>query len=173
MLDVAGALLRPCNELIYRVSLAGRRGSGLDPVAPGALGGNSHVYRCAVAGTSGSFEPTWPLDVNQTVADGAATWQEAGFVSDAYVIENSHHGTLLSPYSRQVGGHLYSTPPATEAAASADLVDNSGGTAGGTIADDHRHCQCWQRRRRPTKDAVAYPAAKVNDCLAPRRLIAS
>ncbi len=70
-------------------------------------GGNSHVYRCAVAGTSGSFEPTWPLDVNQTVADGTITWQEAGVVGDAYVIENSHHCTLLSPYSRQVDGHHF------------------------------------------------------------------
>lgn len=35
---------------------------------------NGFVYRCTVAGTSGSSQPAWPTTLNQTVADGTATW---------------------------------------------------------------------------------------------------
>jgi len=33
------------------------------------------VFRCSVAGTSGSTQPTWPTDIGSTITDGTVTWQ--------------------------------------------------------------------------------------------------
>jgi hypothetical protein len=43
---------------------------------PTATGGNGHLYRCTVAGSTSATEPTWPLTENATVTDGTVTWQE-------------------------------------------------------------------------------------------------
>jgi lambda family phage minor tail protein L len=32
------------------------------------------VFRCTVAGTSGSTQPAWPTDIGSTIADGGVTW---------------------------------------------------------------------------------------------------
>lgn len=37
--------------------------------------GNNFVYRCTVAGTTGSTEPTWPTTAGNTVVDGTITWE--------------------------------------------------------------------------------------------------
>jgi hypothetical protein len=47
-----------------------------DIVRPTA--GNSHVYRCIVAGTSAGSQPTWPTVSGQTVVDNTVTWAEIG-----------------------------------------------------------------------------------------------
>lgn len=38
---------------------------------------NGHWYLCAIAGTSGGSEPTWPTN-GGTIADGGATWADQG-----------------------------------------------------------------------------------------------
>ena len=43
---------------------------------PTVTGGNGHLYRCIVAGTTNATEPSWPLTENATVTDGGVTWQE-------------------------------------------------------------------------------------------------
>src|ERR1700678_1772681 len=45
-------------------------------VQPTATGGNGHLYRCTVAGTTAAAEPAWPLAENATVTDGGVTWEE-------------------------------------------------------------------------------------------------
>jgi hypothetical protein len=45
-------------------------------VQPTLTGGNGHLYRCLVAGTTNATEPSWPLTENATVTDGGVTWQE-------------------------------------------------------------------------------------------------
>jgi len=45
-------------------------------VQPTATGGNGHLYRCTIAGTTGATEPSWPLTENSTVTDGGVTWEE-------------------------------------------------------------------------------------------------
>ena len=45
-------------------------------VQPTATGGNGHLYRCTVAGSTTATEPTWPLTENATVTDGGVTWEE-------------------------------------------------------------------------------------------------
>ncbi|MDR3564422.1 MAG: hypothetical protein P4N41_13770 [Negativicutes bacterium] len=39
---------------------------------------NTHIYKCAAAGTTGSAAPTWPTDAGETVTDGGVTWLEVG-----------------------------------------------------------------------------------------------
>jgi len=45
-------------------------------VQPTATGGNGHLYRCTIAGSTHATEPVWPLTENATVTDGGVTWQE-------------------------------------------------------------------------------------------------
>ena len=45
-------------------------------VQPTATGGNGHLYRCILAGTTQATEPAWPLAENATVTDGGVTWEE-------------------------------------------------------------------------------------------------
>src|SRR3984957_18687525 len=45
-------------------------------VQPTLTGGNGHLYRCTVAGTTNATEPSWALTENATVTDGGVTWQE-------------------------------------------------------------------------------------------------
>src|SRR3984885_8849270 len=45
-------------------------------VQPTATGGNGHLYRCTITGTTGTTEPSWPLTENSTVTDGGVTWEE-------------------------------------------------------------------------------------------------
>ena len=45
-------------------------------VQPTATGGNGHLYRCILAGTTQATEPAWPLAENVTVTDGGVTWEE-------------------------------------------------------------------------------------------------
>jgi hypothetical protein len=45
-------------------------------VQPTVTGGNGHLYRCLVGGTTNATEPSWPLTENATVTDGGVTWQE-------------------------------------------------------------------------------------------------
>lgn len=41
-------------------------------------GGNGHLYRCVVAGTTAGAPPTFPTTPQATVADGSVTWAEVG-----------------------------------------------------------------------------------------------
>ena len=36
---------------------------------------NGYSYKCTVAGTTGSTEPTWPTTIGDTVTDGTVTWE--------------------------------------------------------------------------------------------------
>lgn len=40
--------------------------------------GNSYLYRCVVAGTTGSTQPTWPTTVGASVVDNGVTWENVG-----------------------------------------------------------------------------------------------
>lgn len=41
---------------------------------------NGHVYRVTIAGTTGTAEPTWPLNDSSTVYNGTVTLEEYGAV---------------------------------------------------------------------------------------------
>ncbi|HEV7674378.1 MAG TPA: hypothetical protein VGQ12_07600 [Candidatus Angelobacter sp.] len=48
-----------------------------DTVTPSTpVGGNSHIYRCTVAGTSGAAQPVFPVTEGGTIADNGITWTE-------------------------------------------------------------------------------------------------
>ncbi len=49
---------------------------------------NGFQYRCSVAGTSDSSEPTFPTDLGVTVADNTATWEMDGDTGDEYSRES-------------------------------------------------------------------------------------
>lgn len=63
----AAALAARVNTTAYKVG---------DFVRPATS--NGHAYRCQVAGTSGSSEPTWPTTQGGDVTDGTVTWGEFG-----------------------------------------------------------------------------------------------
>ena len=45
--------------------------------------GNSHMYKCVVAGTShAATEPTWPTDGSE-IADNTVTWEDQGLIPAA------------------------------------------------------------------------------------------
>lgn len=46
-----------------------------DVVRAAALQPTGLVFRCTVAGTSGSAQPPWPTDIGSTLTDGTVTWQ--------------------------------------------------------------------------------------------------
>lgn len=52
-----------------------------DTRAATALQASGLVFRCVVAGTTGSTQPIWPTDLGTTVVDGTVTWRA---VSSAY-----------------------------------------------------------------------------------------
>ena len=56
----------------------------LPPTVP-----NGHIYKCTIAGTSGSTEPTWPI--TGTVTDGTVTWTENSLASPYSNIFNATH----------------------------------------------------------------------------------
>jgi lambda family phage minor tail protein L len=45
-----------------------------DIVRASALQASGLVFRCTIAGTSGSTQPTWPTDIGSTITDGTVTW---------------------------------------------------------------------------------------------------
>ena len=47
--------------------------------------GNSHLYQCITAGTSGSTQPTWPT-TGGTVTDGTAVWTDLGTAATAALV---------------------------------------------------------------------------------------
>ena len=47
--------------------------------------GNSHLYQCTTAGTSGSTQPTWPT-TGGTVTDGTAVWTDLGTAATAALV---------------------------------------------------------------------------------------
>lgn len=74
--------------------------------------GNGHLYRCIIAGTSGSSVPTWPTVSGQTVTDGSVTWAEIGravIVFDA-ADPSWANSTITARY-----GVAYDDSPATDA----------------------------------------------------------
>ena len=54
--------------------------------------GNSHMYQCAAAGTTGSAQPTWPTG-GGTVTDGTVTWTDLGTGITAALASNNASAT--------------------------------------------------------------------------------
>lgn len=48
------------------------------------IASNGRKYKCTNSGVSGSSEPTWTLNANGIVSDGAVTWQEDGVMTMTY-----------------------------------------------------------------------------------------
>lgn len=53
---------------------------------------NGYYYKCTTAGTTGTTEPTWPVDLNATVSDGTAVWTNAGRKAVVTVINSVIQG---------------------------------------------------------------------------------
>ncbi len=64
----------PTNDPFVHNAWAGSTAYSIDDyVIPTTA--NGYYYRCTVAGTSGSSEPTWPTTIGSTVTDGSVTWR--------------------------------------------------------------------------------------------------
>lgn len=102
--------------------------------------GNTYVYRCSVAGTSGGSAPTWPTTVGATVTDGGVTWTNVGryvvkFTSDAAVWAAAFDA---GPFRYAV---MYDRTPATDATRPLIGVitygsDQTGGSGSFTLTPD-------------------------------------
>lgn len=69
---------------------------------------NGHYYTCAIAGTSGNTEPTWPTSEGASVNDGTVKWQEKSTITDndvSWIRTGAQGGT---PYKSV---KIYITPP--------------------------------------------------------------
>lgn len=44
------------------------------------------VFRCTVAGTTGSTQPAWPTDIGSTITDGGVTWQAISSVYEELAV---------------------------------------------------------------------------------------
>lgn len=64
------------------VWVAGSTRGTADYIAPTPA--NGWYYKCSVAGTAGSAEPTWPTGLKTTVADSAVTWTAWGRAATVY-----------------------------------------------------------------------------------------
>jgi hypothetical protein len=49
-----------------------------DCITPTTSKKNGHLYKCTVAGTTSTTEPTWPTTFGATVTDNTVTWKEIG-----------------------------------------------------------------------------------------------
>jgi hypothetical protein len=82
---------RPANTTLAPAARANSTAYSLNAVVNG---GNGHLYRVKVAGTSGGSAPTWPTDHYATVVDGGVTWEEHGLAGAVYV--DTFTGNALS-----------------------------------------------------------------------------
>lgn len=90
-----------------------------------------HYYRCTVAGTSGSSEPSWPTTTGTAVTDGSITWVESGDM----IWQKSHPYTLNTVVLPIINtGHYYEC---TGAGTSGTVEPTNWPTApGGTVTDN-------------------------------------
>ena len=65
------SLIGKVNNLSWTATTAYALGTGRRPSQPNR---NGFSYRVTTAGTSGATEPTWPLEIGQTVADASVVW---------------------------------------------------------------------------------------------------
>ena len=54
--------------------------------------GNSHLYQCTTAGTTGATQPTWPT-AGGTVTDGTAVWTDLGTSATAAILTKAATAT--------------------------------------------------------------------------------
>src|SRR5271166_144818 len=106
-------------------------GNAIQPTAS-----NGFTYVCTVAGTSGSAEPTWPLDVG-TVTDGGVTW--AFGTTKAAQISRAIGVGIIPGANVQFGAGLFFGAPFYDAIlelSSSTLVDGGVKNAAIRIAAD-------------------------------------
>jgi hypothetical protein len=105
------------------------QGATVIPAVP-----NGHIYRCAVAGTSGSTEPAWNQFFSTTTTDNTVSWLEAGFDRGFFNLDQATSDAWL-----------------LKAGKAAPLVQNS--SAGQSLASQQlfSHCNQMARYWEPTK----------------------
>jgi hypothetical protein len=109
--------------------------------------GNSHLYQCTTAGTSGSAQPTWPTG-GGTVTDGTAVWTDLGTTATAVLASVPSSATATGvtvSFGRQQTGvpftkfdrhHIITTDGGTPSTA-ADTGAGSGAGSITTTGSDH------------------------------------
>jgi hypothetical protein len=65
-----------------------------DKVSSRAISMNCMIYKCVVAGISGTSDPVWPDFIGDTVIDGSVTWENIGFEESWYTVK-SINGTQI------------------------------------------------------------------------------
>lgn len=76
-LDLNTGILDPASGKLFGSSWAPNTAYQVgETVTPQGAAGNGHVYRCTVAGTSGTTQPAFPTGDGATVVDNTVTWKE-------------------------------------------------------------------------------------------------
>ncbi len=84
---------------------------------------NNYIYRCKVAGTSGTTQPTWPTTIEATVDDdaGATTWlASTAYALDDLVLPTVANGYYYKCTTAGTSGTTEPTWPTTEGATVTD-----------------------------------------------------
>ena len=83
----------------WAAGVAREVGDIIEPVTP-----NARVYKCTIAGVSGSSEPTFSTTLFATVADGSATWETSGYkYSTAPIYGNYNEPHAVALFLRAAG----------------------------------------------------------------------
>jgi hypothetical protein len=75
--------------------------------------GNTHLYRCTVAGTShAATEPTWPTANGGTVTDNTVTWDECGVGA---IMWDAGDASWPNSTITARSAHIYDSTPGSDA----------------------------------------------------------
>jgi hypothetical protein len=114
-------------------SISELQGAG-DALGRGSLASpNGLYYECTTAGTTGSIEPIWPVNLTDTIEDNGVVWTCQGYYrTQGAFIEEARTNSILQSRDFDTTWTVTSTPTSAQ-----DETGIDGTTTAWTLGDDH------------------------------------